>query len=265
MNGENMKTILITGARSGISASVIEKIKNNYNIYVTVHTELQLKAIKVKYQNYKNIKCLKLDITNKSDKEKIKDLDIDILLCIAGVGYGGSISEISMDKVRMNFEVNVFSNFELVQIVIKKMIEKNSGKIIMMSSLASILPIPFLGSYCATKASISMLSHTLKYELKLITDNIKISIIEPGIYDTGFNQVMLENKYSWMEVESFFNNQIEIIRKRENLFFKLLEKNNLDSISNKIVKAIKSNTNKFIYRAPLSQTLAAKIYQIFKT
>ena len=82
-----------------------------------------------------------------------------------------------MDKVRENFEVNVFSNFEIVQIVIKNMIKKDSGKIIMISSLAGILPLKFLGSYCATKSSIIMLTQVLKKEIKLISKNIKISLI----------------------------------------------------------------------------------------
>ena len=80
-----MKKILITGARSGIINKVIDKIENDYFIYVTVHTDSQLKAIKEKYKNNKNIKCLKLDITNKRDITKIKNLDIDIFLINAAI------------------------------------------------------------------------------------------------------------------------------------------------------------------------------------
>lgn len=261
-----MKKILFTGARSGISNSVIEKIKNkDYEIYITVHTEIQCKMIKEKYKNYKNIKCFKIDVTNEKDKKKTNNLDIDILVCFAAIGNGGSIAEINMNKVRENFEVNVFSNFEIVQLALKKMIKKDRGKVIMISSLAGILPLPFLGSYCATKSSIIMLSSVLKKEIKLISDNIKIILIEPGMYHTGFNNVMLENKYDWMSIESYFKNQIDKIKKKENIFFGILEKHNLDSISNKIVCAIEKNNPKFIYRSPLLQVIGVKLYQVFKT
>ena len=50
-----MKTILITGARSGIMNQVIHSIKDRYIIYVTVRTDNQLKRIKEKYKNEKNI------------------------------------------------------------------------------------------------------------------------------------------------------------------------------------------------------------------
>lgn len=260
-----MKKILITGARSGIGNALVNSlIDKEYYIYLTVHNESQLSVVKEKYKEYSNIKCLKLDVTLESDRLKIEKLDIDILVNIAGVGYGGSISEIPMNKVRENFEVNVFSSFELVQIVLKQMIMKKKGKIIIMSSLAGILPLNFLGSYCATKASIIQLTTTLKNELKLLNTNIKIVLIEPGMYHTGFNQVMLENKYDWMKEKSYFENELNLIRKRENLFFGLLEKNKLNSIVKKIVKAIEAENPKFIYRAPLIQVLGAKLYQMFK-
>ena len=261
----NLKKVLITGARSGIGYALVKKlIKKDYFTYLCVHTKTQLDIVKEKFKDNENIKCLKMDITIENDRKQILDLNIDILVNIAGVGYGGSISEIPMEYVRENFEVNVFSSFELVQLVINQMMERKNGKIIIMSSLAGILPIDFLGSYCATKASIIQLTTTLKNELKLLDTNIKVVLIEPGMYHTGFNQVMLENKYDWMKEKSYFKNEIEYIKKRENLFFGLLEKNKLNSIVNKMVKAVEKENPRFIYRAPIFQVIGAKLYQIFK-
>lgn len=259
-----MKKILVTGARSGIINHVIDKIIDRYYIYLSVENDKQLEMVKNKYKDYSNVKCFKLDITNTKDREKVANLDIDILICNAAIGEGGSISEIPFDRVRKNYEVNIFSNFELLQLVLKQMIPKKQGKIIMMSSLAAIMPINFLGVYCSTKASISMLTTTLKNELKLLDNNIIIKLIEPGFYHTGFNQVMLENKYDWMNIESYFENQINKIRERETVLISLIEKRNLNSIVNKIVKAIDNDDKKFKYTAPLYQYIAAKIYSLFK-
>lgn len=259
-----MKKILITGARSGIINSVIDNIKNKYYIYVTVENDKQLEIIKEKYKVYNNIECLKLDITDKEDRKKVENLDIDIFISNAAIGEGGSICEIPFDKVRYNFEVNVFSNFELLQLVIKQMIKKNKGKIIMMSSIGAHLPLDFLGVYCATKSSISMLTTTLRNELKLINSNIQIKLIEPGLYHTGFNQVMLENKYKWMDIDSYFKNILDYLRQKETIYFNLLEKRKLNSIVKQIVNAIDSNNNKFIYTAPLSQFIYSRLYNLFK-
>ena len=64
-NGDVMKKILITGARSGIISEVIDRIKNKYYIYVTVKNDKQLEIVKEKYKNFNNIECLKLDVTDK--------------------------------------------------------------------------------------------------------------------------------------------------------------------------------------------------------
>ena len=167
-----------------------------------------------------------------------------------------------MNKVRDNFETNVFSNFEIVQIVLKNMIKKRKGKIIMVSSLASIIPMPFLGAYSATKASINKLTEALNLELKLLNKNINVSLILPGLYKTGFNKLMFDKKYEYMDIDSYFKNQIELIKKSENKILKLFEKQNLDSIVKKITKAIISTNPKFRYKAPFSQVLFSKIYQI---
>ncbi|MDD2181573.1 MAG: SDR family NAD(P)-dependent oxidoreductase, partial [Bacilli bacterium] len=153
-----MKKILFTGARSGIAHATIKRLLNkDYLIYLTVHTDKQLELVRETYKNNENVICLKIDITNKEDLIKLEGLDIDILVSNASIGEGGSIVEIPMDKVRNNFEVNVFSNFEIIQKVFKQMIKKNNGRIIVMSSLIRLVPINFLGVYSATKASISNL------------------------------------------------------------------------------------------------------------
>lgn len=265
MIGGKMKKILFTGARSGIASAVIDKLVSlRYHIYVTVHTDKQLELVKKKYKNYKHVECLRINILYPDDRKALEQLDIDILVNNAAIGYGGSIAEIPMSKVRNNFEVNVFSYFEVEQIVLKKMIEKNKGKIINISSLAGIVPISFLGSYCATKASIIKMTECLRKELKIIDSKIQICLIEPGLYHTGFNQVMLENKYDFMDADSYFNNVIEQIRKKENFMFSTFEKYQLKSIVKQILKAIKSRHPNFIYRAPYFQGLLAKGYQLIK-
>ena len=109
-----------------------------------------------------------------------------------------------------------------------------------------------------------MLSACLKKEINMINKKIKIKLIEPGLYRTGFNEVMFDNKYDFMERETFFNSILEKIRKRENFIIKYLTLKNYNSIVRQIVKAIQEDNNKFIYKAPLIEVLGTKIYQMFK-
>lgn len=258
-----MKKILITGARSGIIGNTVDKLIGRYYIYLSVHTSSQLKYVREKYKNIPNVECLKLDITNKDDVLKVNDLDIDIYIANAAIGESGSIADIPIDKVRNNFEVNVFSNINLLQVILKKMINKGHGKIVVIGSLAGRMPLPFLGVYASTKASLISMMESLKLELYLLKSDIKLSLIMPGLYETGFNKLIMDKKYDYMDIDSFFKSQIEYIRKYDSLYLKLFEMKKLSSITEKIVKAIDSDNPKFIYSAPFYQYFTSKIINLF--
>ena len=258
-----MQNILITGARSGIMHHVIKKLLNqNYHIYASVHTEEELKCMQKKYQENIHVTCLKIDITNSKDYEQLENIKIDIFIANAAIGMGGSLLNMNMERIRENYEVSIFSNLTLLQYILQKMEKRKCGKIIMMASLAGILPVPFLGSYCSTKASLIKWMECLRLELLESKIPIQLSIIEPGLYRTGFNEVMFENKYPEIESNHYFEEIIEFLHKQDALLIKLAKKD-IDRIADKIYKAIKSKNSKFIYRAPFSQVVSAKTYQLF--
>lgn len=219
--------ILITGGRSNIAYNLALKLSKRHKIYLTTHTNKQCQTLKYKINN--NITVFKLDITKEEDRNKINNLDIDCLINHAGIGIGGSIIDMNIDDLRYNYEVNVFSSFEVVKLVYHKFLkEHKKGKIFIMSSLSSMIPLFLLGSYTSTKASISMLTMSLHQELKLIKSNISISLIEPGAYHTGFNQIMIDNKEKYLNKSSIFFKKREIFNKYQRLLFKLIEKKKLD-------------------------------------
>lgn len=256
-------TILITGAASGIASAVINKIPKQHQIYVTVHTEKQLELTKKRYQKFSNIICLKLDVTNPIDRELLRNIDIDIFISNAAIGYGGSIAELPVSQIRDVYETNVFSNIEMIQKILPNMIEKKHGRIIIISSLASYLPIPFLGSYSSSKTSLNQLIHTLRLELNLLNVEIPIITILPGLYATGFNQTMTETKFSQMELNTYFKKQLAFLEKYETPIYHLLETKKLDNISDTIVHACFTNKPKKIYRTRKLQAFIAKLYQVF--
>lgn len=257
-----MKKVLITGARSGIISKVIDNIINDYELYLTVHTDSQVRAMNDKYKNYKNVTCMKLDITNEYDYRKIENIDIDIYIANAAIAESGSMIEMPVDRIRDNFETNVFSNFKVLQRVLQKMIKKGRGKVIIMGSLAGKIPMPFLGAYSGSKASLIKMTEALRFELLLLDSDIKVSLILPGLYDTGFNKLAMDKKYDFMDVNSFFEYQLDFIHSYDK-FVLFFEQRALTSIVNKICQAIYSDNPKFIYSAPFSQNMFAKIISLF--
>lgn len=254
--------ILITGAASGIGyLAALTLSERGHIVYLTCHNMNQVKTVKEKVKNFKNIHVMKLDITDEKDRKKVLTLDIDCLFNNAAIALGGSILEADMDEVRTNFEVNVFSSFLLLKDVLKQMINKDSGKIIVMSSLASHISIPFLGVYSSTKASISSIVTSLQKELFLIGTNVKVSLIEPGLYHTGFNNVFLDNKY---DNGKYFKDIKKELYNVEHYLLNIFEKKKLDSVVIKIVRAVEDKYPKKVYRVPFIQNLFVKLYSIFK-
>jgi len=255
--------VLITGAASGIGYETgIRLAKLGCEVILTVHKEEEIEPVlvKVKTLNLKII-CFKLDITKENDRKKILEYDLDCLINNAGIGIGGSLLELPLELIKENFEVNVFSTLRLSQIFAADLfLKKKKGKIIFMSSLAGIMPISFLGSYCMTKASIRTMATVLKRELKLISDDIQVKLIEPGIYNTGFNELMIENK---LARESNYFKDLENITLKQKKLFNFLGKDNLDSITRKIVASVFDNTSRFSYQAPFFQVLGIKLYTVF--
>lgn len=242
--------ILITGAGSGIGLSLgIRLAKRGHFIYLTTHTKKEVKRVSeiIKDENLeKNITVFKLDITKEKDRALIEKVSLDALVNLAAIGMG-RLLENDILKIKQVYETNVFSTLELTKRFISNYKNKKTGKVLITSSLASIIPFPNMGVYSSTKASLSMIAKSLKHEVK--DKNIKIKLIEPGAYYTGFNEFMLND----LDEETYL---------KEKRLFRLIESKNTNSIERKMVKALESNTSKLKYRAPIIQSFGAKLYAI---
>ncbi len=265
--GDYSMKILITGGSSGIGFDTAVRLalsKNKHHIYLAVHKSVQVRPTKekIKMYNLSNIEVIVIDITKSEDLLKVKDLDIDCLVNNAAIGVGGSLLHLDVSEIRKNFEVNFFATLELTKEVMKSFVNsKKSGTIVTMSSLAGLIPIPFLGSYSSTKAALLTMMTALRRELLLLKVPIKIKLIEPGLYKTGFNDVMLDSAKGLCNLSDLASRYDSIIEFEQSVF-NLLELTYTDSIVKKIVKAVESKNNHFIYRNPLLQVFGAKMYML---
>jgi short-subunit dehydrogenase len=256
--------VLITGAKRGIGYhTALELAKRNHLVYVTTHHKEDALSLNKKFRNKENLIAFKLDITKKEDREKIKNLEIDVLINNAAIGESGSIAEIPMELVRDTFNTNVFSTFELIQLVLSDMIKKDKGKIISIGSVVGTMPKTWMGVYSATKASLETLLITLRRELEHLGSNIKIVLIEAGAYHTGFNQDMIKTKSKWFDHNSYFYHIKKKLYEEEEKFFEKIEKRKLDSVVSKIITAVESDSPKFRYTVPISHYLISKLYKFF--
>lgn len=109
---------------------------------------------------------------------------LDVVVSNAGYSYTGAVEELEFDEVRANFDTNVFGTLSVVQAALPLLRAQGGGHILTVSSIGGIASFPTGGSYVATKFAVEALSEALAGEAA--AHGIKVTIIEPGSYSTGF-------------------------------------------------------------------------------
>jgi NAD(P)-dependent dehydrogenase (short-subunit alcohol dehydrogenase family) len=98
-----------------------------------------------------------------------------------------------MEKVRRQFETNVFGLVRMCQLVLPGMRAQGFGRIINLSSMGGKLTFPGGGFYHATKHAVEAISDALRFEVRGF--GVEVVVIEPGLIRTGFAQTALGSMY----------------------------------------------------------------------
>lgn len=259
------RTVLITGSGSGIGRDTAMALaRRGHEVIATTHTAKEAETMNAAAgRDDLPLRSFRLDVTSADDRRLVLEHDIDVLINNAGTGESGSLAEIEVERVRRNFEVNVFGPLELTQLALRNMMRRESGAVIFISSLAGRVTMPFLGSYAMTKSALSSGVEALRRELSKVTRNVHIVLVEPGSYHTGFNQRNVARKYEWMGESSYFHPIIDRIRSDEERYFRLFEQRSTASIVRKIVRASEAKRPQRRYVAPWWQGAGVQLVRMF--
>jgi NAD(P)-dependent dehydrogenase (short-subunit alcohol dehydrogenase family) len=194
--------ILITGASSGFGrGAAIELARQGQDVIAAAETWPQVRSMREDAQAADvELTVIKLNLRDNIDISHAASFDVDVLVLNAGVMEGGAVVDIPLQRVRESFDINVFGHLELVQAIAPKMIERQQGRIVWTSSMGGILVVPFLGAYCATKHAIEAIAGSMKAELEPF--GIKVATVNPGVFNTGFNDTGAESYVQWYDPDT---------------------------------------------------------------
>ncbi len=262
-NGDNMN-ILITGSRSNIGYSVAKSLAlRGHIVYAGCKTIKEKEALEDKIKEEKIIMFpIVLNLLD-DDFSTIDNLNIDCLILHASISNGGSILEISNKRFNEVIDVNIIGNFKLLQRYLRYCYYKSAkGKVFITSSLAAFIPLPYLSSYTSSKLYLYNLANTLRLELAYQKVDVKVSLILPGAYRTGFNDLMIENKAldNYILKEKALN-----MTKYQKILFSLIEEFDYSSLVKNIVREIEKDNPSFIISSPIIGKIFAKIYILIRT
>ncbi len=185
-SGQVSRVVLITGCSSGLGkATALRLAADGCTVYATARKLTDLKEL-----TERGCRPLALDVTSEDSMIKaVRTVEaehgaVDVLINNAGYSQSGAVEAVPIERVRAQFETNVFGLVRLTQLVLPKMREKRWGRIVNLSSMGGRLVFPGGGFYHASKYAVEALSDALRFEVRGF--GIDVIVIEPGLIKSGF-------------------------------------------------------------------------------
>ncbi|MGD1020826.1 MAG: SDR family oxidoreductase [Verrucomicrobiia bacterium] len=184
------KTVLITGTSSGFGKAAAKLFATNgWNVVATMRNPGEQTDL----VDTNDVMVTRLDVQDRDSIGKAIEAGIarfgtiDTLINNAGFGLFGVFEATSTEKIREQFDVNVFGVMDVTRAILPYFRKNKSGLIINVSSGAGIFTLPMLSLYCASKFALEGFSESLSYELA--SQNIIVKIVEPGgVISTNFGK-----------------------------------------------------------------------------
>jgi NAD(P)-dependent dehydrogenase (short-subunit alcohol dehydrogenase family) len=178
----NPNVVLVTGASSGIGEAIAALLaRDGHQVFGTSRKGGATRD---------GVELLTLDVRSDASVQSCVDAllrkagRIDALVNNAGYLLSGAVEEATLEEARAELETNFFGVVRMVKAVLPAMRRARSGRIVTISSLAGLVPVPFWGFYNASKFAVEGLMETLRHELKPF--GIQVAMVEPGAIHTPF-------------------------------------------------------------------------------
>ena len=206
--------VLVTGCSSGIGRALAHELQRaGHSSFATARRKESVEALAAE-----GLTALPLDVNDAASiagaVAQVIDRAgrIDMLVNNAGVNFFGPLAEMPLDKVRTLFETNLTSVIATSQAVFPQMVRQGSGRIVNVGSVVGVLPTPFAGPYCASKAAVHMISDVLRMEVAPF--GLEVIVVQPGAVRSSIAEAGARDLERFRSPDSHYRDAYDGIVKR---------------------------------------------------
>lgn len=186
-------TALVTGSASGLGYEFARLLaQDGYQLILVDKNEkdLTIAAEKIQKEHGVDVRSIIQDLAAPDAAQiiykQVKDQVIEVLINNAGFGISGKFCDTDWQLEQSMIYLHVFTPTYLVKLISRDMIERGSGKIMNISSVAAFTPGPLMNIYYATKGYLLSFGRALANELK--GSGVSITTVCPGLTRTNFSE-----------------------------------------------------------------------------
>ena len=161
--------ILITGASSGIGQELSKLYATKENeLVLLARREDRLQLLKSQLANAQSVEILIADVGKFDElQEKVRLLEsVDMVILNAGISLGHSLEITPFDDFKNLYDVNLLANHAILEVLLPQFEAKKSGKIVFISSLASLISMPTSVAYSSSKRAMNAYAEGIRYKYK---------------------------------------------------------------------------------------------------
>lgn len=188
---EGARRVIVTGASSGLGLAIANYLHGQgYKVFRTTRKGVS------GANPHGAFDLIQMDVTDEASVEAAivgvveRAGGLDAIVSNAGMGIAGSLEETTIEEARLQFDTNFFGNHRVVRTALPHLRGSDASHIVVVGSIAGLIGVPFQGMYSATKFALEGYCEALRLELR--NTSIRVSILEPGDFATGFTSSRLK-------------------------------------------------------------------------
>lgn len=201
------KVVWITGASSGIGEALAYKLgSSGANLVLSSNEPERLREVRDRCTNKAVHLVLPLDLAEWEDLDQKAGQvvnrfgRVDILVNNGGISHRSLAKDTLLEVDKRVMDIDYFGHIALTKAVLPSMLERRSGHIVVTTSLAGLIPVPYRTAYCAAKHALHGFFDTLRVEVW--EENIKVTLVCPAQVRTNISYQALAgdgDKYGKMD------------------------------------------------------------------